>query len=147
MPRSKQNHLRFKIGFRWVLLKLFSQVLHNSFSTERDYECQVLLCWILFAFTYRKKLATLNSIWVLFKSVLIDLRAHNFVHVAWMCMQFVKPCSHMMYGSWYTECGKQNFLSFWTIFCPFTPLTTWKIKILNKWKNHLEILSFYTAVT
>ena len=31
--------------------------------------------------------------------------------------------------------GKQNFLLFWTIFCPFTPLTTQKIKILKKWKK------------
>ena len=28
---------------------------------------------------------------------------------------------HVMYGSWETECNKQNFLSFWAIFCPFTP--------------------------
>ena len=36
---------------------------------------------------------------------------------------------------------------FWTIFCPFTllPLTTKKIKIFKKWKDHLEI-SFYTSV-
>ena len=27
---------------------------------------------------------------------------------------------------------------------PFTPLTTWKIKILKKWKNHLDMSSFYT---
>ena len=32
--------------------------------------------------------------------------------------------NHMMYGS--CEQHRQNFLSFWTIFCPFTPLTTWK---------------------
>ena len=38
------------------------------------------------------------------------------------------------------------FLSFWTTFCPFTPLTTQKIKILKKWKNRLEISSFYTSV-
>ena len=38
------------------------------------------------------------------------------------------------------------FLSFWTIFCPFTPLTTRKIKILKKWKKTLEILLFYTCV-
>ena len=25
----------------------------------------------------------------------------------------------------------RTFLSFWTVFCPFTPLTTWKIKILK----------------
>ena len=62
--------------------------------------------------------------------------------------------NHVMYGSWNMEHGRQNFLSFWTIFCPFTPLTSWKIKIMRKWKNkkqtnkqtHLEILSFYTCV-
>ena len=40
--------------------------------------------------------------------------------------------NHMMYGSWDMEHDRQNFLSFWTIFCPFTPLTTQKIKILKK---------------
>ena len=39
------------------------------------------------------------------------------------------------YGSWDSECDRQNFLSFWTIFCPYTPLTTQKIKILRKWKK------------
>ena len=39
------------------------------------------------------------------------------------------------------------FLSFWAIFCPFTPhlpssLTTQKTKILKKWKKHLEMSSF-----
>ena len=52
---------------------------------------------------------------------------------------------HMMYGCWDIKCDKQNFLSFWTIFCPFNTLTTWKIKISKKWKKHLEI-SFYTSV-
>ena len=32
------------------------------------------------------------------------------------------------------------------LFCPFTPLTTRKIKILKKWKTYLKIL-FYTCVT
>ena len=40
--------------------------------------------------------------------------------------------NHMMYGSSYMKHDRQNFLSFWTIFCPFTPLTTQKIKILKK---------------
>ena len=53
--------------------------------------------------------------------------------------------NHVMYCSWDIECNRQIFLSFWTIFSPFTPLKTWKIKILKKWKNHLEILSFYTC--
>ena len=53
---------------------------------------------------------------------------------------------HMMYGSWNMKCAGQSFLSFWTIFCPLTLLTTPKIKIFKKKKNHLEILSFYTCV-
>ena len=43
--------------------------------------------------------------------------------------------NHMMYGSWDMDHNGQNVLSFWTIICPFTPLTTWKLKILKKWKN------------
>ena len=37
-----------------------------------------------------------------------------------------------------------NFLSFWAIFCPFTPVIIQKIKILKKIKKCLEILSLYT---
>ena len=40
-----------------------------------------------------------------------------------------------MYGSWDMKCNRQNFLSLWTIFCLFTPLTTQKIKILKNWKK------------
>ena len=54
--------------------------------------------------------------------------------------------NHMMYGSWDMERKWQNILSFWTVFCPFTLLTTQKIKILKNWKNFLEIPSFYTSV-
>ena len=34
---------------------------------------------------------------------------------------------------------------FWATFCPFTPITAWKMKILIKWKKHLDISSFYTG--
>ena len=44
-------------------------------------------------------------------------------------------------------CDKCNFyFSFWAIFCPFTPITAQKIKILQNWKKTLEISSFYTCV-
>ena len=42
---------------------------------------------------------------------------------------------HMMYGSWDIRHNRERFLSFWAIFCPLTPLTTQKIKILKKWKK------------
>ena len=50
-------------------------------------------------------------------------------------------------GSWNTRYDRLKFLSFWVIFCPFSPLTTWKIKILTLKKKHLEILSFYTLAS
>ena len=40
--------------------------------------------------------------------------------------------NHMMYGSWDMECNRQNFLSFWTISCPFTLLSVQKIKMKQK---------------
>ena len=55
--------------------------------------------------------------------------------------------NHMMNGFWDMKRNGQNFLSFWTVFCPFTPLTPQKIKILKNWKNPQEISSFYTSVS
>ena len=55
--------------------------------------------------------------------------------------------NHMMYGSWDMKCNKQNVLSSWAIFCLFISITTRKIKILKKWKKHLEMSSFYTFVS
>ena len=46
----------------------------------------------------------------------------------------------MIYGSWDMKHNRLNFLSFWTIFCPFTSLKTWKIKILKKWKQQKKML-------
>ena len=52
-----------------------------------------------------------------------------------------KNGNHMMYVSWDIDCNGKNSLSFWTIFCPLTPLTAWKIKILKKWKKkHGDII-------
>ena len=39
---------------------------------------------------------------------------------------------HMMYGSRYMKHERKNLFVIWIIFCPFTPLTTQKIKILKK---------------
>ena len=35
----------------------------------------------------------------------------------------IEKNNHVMYGSWYMEHDRHNFLSFWTVFCPFTPYT------------------------
>ena len=50
----------------------------------------------IICFQTHKQLATLNNTQVLLKSVLIDLRVDNFVHVTISLMQIVmhlKPCS------------------------------------------------------
>ena len=50
--------------------------------------------------------------------------------------------NHMVYGSWDMKCDRQNFLSFWTIFCHFTPLTFQKSKFLKSEKNALRCHHF-----
>ena len=62
----------------------------------------------------------------------------------WKILSFF-TCDHM-YSSWDIGCDRQSFLSFWVIFCPFTPLIICKIKILKKWKKRLEISSVSTHV-
>ena len=49
----------------------------------------------------------------------------------WRYYHFTCLQHHMMYGSWDIEQDGQKFLSFWTIFCPFT----WKMKIRKKKKK------------
>ena len=53
--------------------------------------------------------------------------------------------SHMMYGSWDIEHGRQDHWIILDHFLPYNPLTTQKIKILKKWKKPWEIL-FYKCV-
>ena len=43
--------------------------------------------------------------------------------------------NHMMYGSWYMKRDGQNFLSFWTVFCPFTPPNSLKSQNFKKLKK------------
>ena len=69
--------------------------------------------------------------------------------IGWRYYHFIQVYHkwHMMYGSWDMERVRQKFLSFWTISCPFTPLATWKIKILKNWKKNpgdIIILQWFT---
>ena len=54
--------------------------------------------------------------------------------------------NHVMYGSWDMEGERLNFLSFWTVFCAFMPLSTQKIKIFKKRKRYIKILQTYMTV-
>ena len=44
---------------------------------------------------------------------------------------------------WYMEWDRQNFVAFWTILCPFTPLTIPKIKIWNKEKTPADLTGLH----
>ena len=89
IPCSKENHIQFKMGFRWVLL--FSQDLitfKNSFSAERNYECQILLCRILFTFKHGNNLLPLITskyylkvFWLIYKHVILYTQKPLCVHV------------------------------------------------------------------
>ena len=43
--------------------------------------------------------------------------------------------NHMMYSCWDTEHERQSFLSFWSIFCPFTPPKNLKNQNFEKMKE------------
>ena len=43
--------------------------------------------------------------------------------------------NQMIYGSWDMKNERYNFLSFWTVFCPFTPYGPRKSKFLKYEKN------------
>ena len=47
---------------------------------------------------------------------------------------------HIIYGFWNVRCDRQKFLSFWVNFCPFSPQTTQKIKILKLKKSPGNII-------
>ena len=45
------------------------------------------------------------------------------------------------YDIWFLKFKvRQKFLSFWVIFCPFSPLTAWKIKILKLKETPVHII-------
>ena len=55
--------------------------------------------------------------------------------------------NHMMYDSWDMECDRQNFLSLWTVFCLFIPLTTQKSKFGKNEKKPGDIIILQMCAT
>ena len=48
-------------------------------------------------------------------------KASEYIIILQMC---TRNDTHIMYGSWDTECNGHNFLLFCTVFCTFTPIAT-----------------------
>ena len=69
----------------------------------------------------------------------------------WILSFYTNMCTinedHMIYSSRNIRCDIHNFLSFWAIFYPFSPLKTWKIKILklNKTPGDIILLHIHTT--
>ena len=66
-------------------------------------------------------------------------------------LRYIYMCTinedHMIYDSWNIRCNREKFLSFWAIFCPFSPLTTQKIKILKLKKTPGDIIILHICTT
>ena len=98
-----------------------SHVMYGSWDTEHDRDNFLSFWTIFYVFTPRTHPKNQN-----FEKM---KKSHRDIIILQICSI---NDSHMMYGSWNMECNRQNFLSIWTVFCPFTPLTTQKLKILEK---------------
>ena len=59
--------------------------------------------------------------------------------ILWYIMCTINE-DHMIYSSWNIRCDRQKFSTFLAIFCHFSPLTTWKIKILILKKTPGDII-------
>ena len=111
-----------------------NHMMYRSWYTELDRQ-NILSFWTIFCF-FTPLTTQKIKIWKKMKKTRDIIILH-------MCTINDNP---MMYHSWHMEQDGQNFLSFWIILCTFTLLATRKIKILKKWKKHLEILSLYICV-
>ena len=168
--------------------KNHNHIMHSSWDTEWDRLIVILglFCPFIPSLTVPKiKILKKNE-----KMPRVIIYLYIQVYHKW------RSYNHTIYGSWNIRCDRRKFLSFWAIFCPFSPLTTWKIKIiilkktlgdiiilhiciindnhmmygfsdmecnglnfllfwtvfcpftlLATWKNHLKTLSFYTGGT
>ena len=67
-------------------------------------------------------------------------RYHHFAHA------YERRQSYEVRSLRYWVRQKEFFVSFFIIFCPFTPLKNQKINILKNERKDLEISSFYTCV-
>ena len=75
-----------------------------------------------------------------YKNPKIKILKNEKIYWRYHFTQCTKNHSHVMYSSWDTEWDRQNFLSSWAIFWPLSLLTTWKIKILEKWTTPEDII-------
>ena len=119
--KLKQN--TWRIIILHMCTKNYDQIMYGSWDIVHD-GCNYFLFLIIFcSFTQKtaQKTKTLKS----------EKKPGDII-ILHMC---TKNCDQMMYGSWDMVCNRCNYFSLWPIFCPFTPVASWKIKILKNEKN------------
>ena len=111
----------------------YDHMMYNSWDMVHD-RCNCYFSfWAIFC-TFTQKIKIFEK---------MKKRPGNII-ILQMC---TKNYDQMMYSSWDMVHDRCNcYFSLWAIFCPFTPLTARKIKILKKWKKLLDISWFYISV-
>ena len=99
-------------------------MMYGSWDMERDRQT-FLSSWTIFC-PFKPITTRKSKFWK--NEEKKGLRHHHFTQV-------YHNDNLMMYDSWDMNPNRQNFLSFWAIFFPFTPLTTQKIKMLKNRKK------------
>ena len=126
--RSHTISLYFKMKFYEKFFEFYEfYELYEFFEFQNSIRRLGFLCclpdWVFCPFTL---LTWKNKFWKMKKKMPGDIILHK-------C---AKSHDHMLYcflDVAHDEC--HFYFSFWVIFCPFTPLTAWKIKILKDEKN------------
>ena len=118
-PHLKMQKIAGDIIILHMCTKTHNHMRHGWWNTEWDRQNVVILGHFL-PFYLPNNLENQN-----FEKM---TKASGDVIVLHMC---TTNHNHMMYASWDVACDR-HVLSFWAIFCPFSPLTTWKIK--NAWR-------------
>ena len=130
-------------GYIIIILHMCTKNRNHTMHGSRDTECDrqnLMSLWTIFC--------PFTPLWTQKIQILKNLKkAPGAIIIFHKCSKYY---DQMMYGSWEVVHDICNcYFSFSATFCPFTPLTTQKNKILKKWrkKKCLEISSFYICIT
>ena len=112
-------------------------MMYGFWDTERDRQTFLLFWTIFWTFialtTWKIKILKKRKYYL----ELLSLYTRKEIwEITWELHKWDMNENYMIYGSWDKKCDKHNFLSLWTVFWPFSHLTTLKIKnsIKNKQK-------------
>ena len=127
---DRHNFLSFWVIF--ALLPLYQPEKITILQSEKNPWRYMAIIWCM-----------VSEIWrVTDKSLSFYARGYRFLHLC------TTNDDHIRHGYWDMKCDRQNLLSFWAIFCPFTLLTTWKIKSTKKEKKTLgDIIILHLCTT